>query len=100
MKVKDPGMLRRWRRQENLSQEQLGFLVKRSQTTIHLLETGRMTRLSEDLALALAVRLKRPWNELFELEDEERLGRRTDSGARPSPPQEPGSVSAPDGSQA
>jgi transcriptional regulator with XRE-family HTH domain len=99
MKVKDPGMLRRWRRHENLSQEQLGFLVKRSQTTIHLLETGRMIRLSEDLALALAKRLKRPWNELFELEDDEKLSRRAAARARPNIPPNPGSVSAPTGNQ-
>lgn len=76
MKVKDPAMLRRWRRQENLSQKQLAFLVNRSQTTIHLLETGGMARLSEELAIALAVRLKQPWDELFELEENEKLSRR------------------------
>lgn len=75
VKVKDPSMLRRWRRQENLSQQQLAYLVKRSQTTIHLLETGRMARLSEELAIALALRLKRPWDELFELEEDEKLSR-------------------------
>lgn len=98
MKVKDPGMLRRWRHHENLSQEQLGFLVRRSQTTIHLLETGRMVRLSEDLALALAKRLKRPWNELFELEEDERLSRRA-IRARPNTPPDSDSVSAPSGNQ-
>ncbi|WP_138445212.1 helix-turn-helix transcriptional regulator [Sinomonas susongensis] len=91
MKVKDPAMLRRWRRQENLSQAQLAFLVNRSQTTIHLLETGGMCRLSEGLAIALAVRLKRPWDELFELEENERLSRgarrraRLDTAQAPPP---------------
>ncbi|WP_081998449.1 helix-turn-helix transcriptional regulator [Sinomonas humi] len=85
MKVKDPAMLRRWRRQENLSQKQLGFLVNRSQTTIHLLETGRMAKLSEELAIALAVRLKQPWDELFELEDSEKLSRRGRGRKRAAP---------------
>ncbi|WP_334172735.1 helix-turn-helix transcriptional regulator [Sinomonas sp.] len=85
MKVKDPAMLRRWRRQENLSQKQLAFLVNRSQTTIHLLETGGMGRLSEELAIALAMRLKQPWNELFELEEKETLSRSAQSRKRIGP---------------
>ncbi|WP_426302745.1 helix-turn-helix transcriptional regulator [Arthrobacter sp. R-11] len=71
MKVKDPAMIRRWRKQEHLSQTQLGFLVRRSQTTIHLLETGGMRTLSEDLALAIAARLRVPWEDLFELQEHE-----------------------------
>lgn len=85
MKVKDPAMLRRWRRQENFSQQQLAYLVNRSQTTIHLLETGGMGRLSEELAIALAVRLKRPWDELFELEENETLSRSAEGRKRIGP---------------
>lgn len=69
MKVKDPAALRRWRLQERLSQTELAFLVRRSQTTIYLLETGGMKTLSEDLALAIAARLRVPWEELFELQE-------------------------------
>ncbi|WP_422934951.1 helix-turn-helix transcriptional regulator [Sinomonas sp. P47F7] len=71
MKVKDPAMLRRWRQQERFSQRELGMLVRRSQATIHLLETGGMRTLSEELAIAIAARLKRPWDELFELQEHE-----------------------------
>lgn len=71
MKVKDPDMIRRWRKQEHLSQAQLGYLVRRSQTTIHLLETGGMRTLSEDLGLAIAARLRVPWEDLFELQENE-----------------------------
>lgn len=71
MKVKDPAMIRRWRKQEHLSQAQLGYLVRRSQTTIYLLETGGMRTLSEDLALAIAARLRVPWEDLFEAQEHE-----------------------------
>lgn len=66
MKVKDPGQLRRWRKQRRLSQRDLAYLVRRSQTTIYFLETGRMTTLSEDLAVSIAARLDVPWEDLFE----------------------------------
>lgn len=69
MKVKDPAMIRRWRKQKRFSQAELGFLVRRSQSTIHLLETGGMKTLTEDLAIAIAARLERPWEDLFELEE-------------------------------
>lgn len=71
MKVKDPAMIRRWRKQERFSQAELAFLVRRSQTTIHLLETGGMKTLSEDLAIAIAGRLRVPWEDLFALQEHE-----------------------------
>lgn len=70
MKVKDPARIRRWRKQRHYSQRDLAFLVRRSQTTIHLLEKGSMKTLSEDLALAIAARLDVPWEDLFEAEEE------------------------------
>ena len=69
MKVIDPARIRRWRKQERYSQAQLGMLVRRSQNTIHLLETGGMKTCTEGLALALAARLNVPWEELFEAEE-------------------------------
>src|SRR5690625_1186033 len=66
MRVKDPAQLRRWRKQRHYSQRDLAFLVRRSQSTIYLLETGGMTTCTEDLALAIAARLDVPWEDLFE----------------------------------
>ncbi|MGW4325404.1 helix-turn-helix transcriptional regulator [Nocardia sp. NPDC004573] len=65
MQVRDPAALRRWRKQRRYSQRDLGMLVRRSHTTIYALETGRMTTLTEDLAIAIAARLDVPWEELF-----------------------------------
>ncbi len=69
MKVKDPAMIRRWRKQRHYSQRDLAFLVRRSQNTIYKLENGKLRTLSEDLALAIAARLDIPWEDLF-LEEE------------------------------
>lgn len=71
MKVKDPAAIRRRRQQERFSQRDLAALVRRSQTTIWMLETGQMKTLSEELAIAIASRLHRDWEELFELEEHE-----------------------------
>lgn len=65
MKVKDGKQMRRWRRQKGLTQEDLALLTKCTQQTISLLETGKMTTLSEDLALAIAKRLDHSWEDLF-----------------------------------
>lgn len=83
MKVKDPGMLRRKRMNQRFSQRDLAGLVRRSQNTIHLLETGQMKTLSEDLALLLAARLHTDWEDLFDLEEHEILPKVT-NGARPA----------------
>ncbi|WP_197964426.1 helix-turn-helix transcriptional regulator [Kocuria sp. TGY1127_2] len=69
MKVKDPAMIRRWRKQRHYSQRDLAYLVRRSQNTIYKLENGKLPTLSEDLALAIAARLDIPWEDLF-LEEE------------------------------
>lgn len=68
MRVKDPAKIRRWRKQRFYSQRDLAFLVRRSQNTIYLIESGKMPTLSEDLAVAIAARLDVPWEDLFEEE--------------------------------
>lgn len=70
MRVKNPAQIRRWRKQRHFSQRDLAYLVRRSQSTIYLLETGGMTTCSEDLALAIAARLDVPWEDLFEAHEE------------------------------
>jgi len=71
MRVKDPAALRRKRVNRKYSQRDLAMLVRRSQTTIHLLETGGMKTLSEDLALHIAARLDVDWEDFFLLEEDE-----------------------------
>ncbi|WP_343317737.1 helix-turn-helix transcriptional regulator [Arthrobacter sp. TMP15] len=71
MKVKDPAALRRKRLNRKYSQRDLAFLVKRSQNAIHLIETGGMKTLSEDLALLIAARLDVDWEDYFTLEEHE-----------------------------
>lgn len=73
MRVKDPAALRRKRLNRRFSQRDLAMLVRRSQTTIHLLETGGMKTLSEDLALHIAARLDVDWEDFFLLEEGEVL---------------------------
>lgn len=73
MRVKDPAALRRWRKQRHYSQEDLAFLVRKSQTTIYLLETGRMKTLTEALADAIAARLNVAWDALFDAEEDKPL---------------------------
>ncbi|NDK91763.1 helix-turn-helix transcriptional regulator [Gordonia desulfuricans] len=66
MRVKDGGQVRRWRKQRRYSQRELAFLVRRTQTTIYLIETGQLRNVSEDLGVAIAARLDVPWEDLFE----------------------------------
>ena len=68
MRVKDPAKIRRWRKQRHYSQRDLAYLVRRSQNSIYLIESGKMSTLSEDLAVAIAARLGVPWEDLFEEE--------------------------------
>lgn len=84
MRVKDPAALRRKRINQRFSQRDLAGLVRRSQATIHQLETGKMKTLTEDLALLIAARLFVDWEDLFTLEEQEVLpkvtsGESTDS---------------------
>lgn len=69
MKVRNPAQIRRWRKQRHLSQRDLAYLVRRTQTTIYAIEAGKLTTLTEDLALAIAARLDVPWEDLFEAHD-------------------------------
>ncbi|MDR4533242.1 helix-turn-helix transcriptional regulator [Glutamicibacter sp. PS] len=71
MRVKDPAALRRKRINQRFSQRDLAVLVRRSQATIHQLETGKMKTLSEDLALLISARLFTDWEDLFVLEEHE-----------------------------
>ncbi|GAB3598469.1 hypothetical protein GCM10027446_28770 [Angustibacter peucedani] len=66
MRVKDGAAIRRRRERQGLSQRDLAFLCRPcSQTTIYLLESGRMATLSETLAVRLAKRLDVPVDQLF-----------------------------------
>ena len=70
MRVTQAGAIRRLRQRLGLSQRELAFLCRPcSQTTIYLLETGRMSTLSDVLAERIARRLGVEINELFESRD-------------------------------
>lgn len=71
MRVKDGGQVRRWRKQRRFSQRELAFLVRRTQSTIYLIETGKLRSISEDLAIAIAARLDVPWEDLFDAHEVE-----------------------------
>lgn len=71
MRVKDPAALRRKRMNRQYSQRDLAYLVRKSQNTISLLETGKMPTLTEDLALLIAARLGVDWEDYFDLEEHE-----------------------------
>jgi len=73
MRVKDGSQVRRWRKQRRFSQRELAFLVRRSQSTIYLIETNRLQVITEDLAIAIAARLDVPWEDLFDAEDASRV---------------------------
>ena len=75
MRVREAAALRRRRERLGLTQRELAFLARPcSQTTIHLLETHKMTTLTEELAMRIARRLDLPLEALFE-----------DRGPRPTP---------------
>lgn len=57
MQVKDPAAVKRARKRAGHTQRDLAFLARCSQTTIYLIETGRMPTLSDDLAIRIARRL-------------------------------------------
>jgi len=66
MKVRDAATIRRVRELRGLSQRELAFLCRPcSQTTIYLLETGRMRSLSPQLAVRIAKRLDADVLDLF-----------------------------------
>ncbi|MGX6513292.1 helix-turn-helix transcriptional regulator [Rhodococcus sp. SJ-2] len=65
MKVKSPDQMRRLRKEKHYTQRQLAYLVRRTQATIWQIEAGKLTNISEDLAVALSAYLGRTWEELF-----------------------------------
>lgn len=69
MRVKDGPTIKRWRKRRDLTQRQLAYLVSKSQTTIHLIETGGLRNITEKLALDIAKRLDVPWEDLFDLHE-------------------------------
>ncbi|MCQ4150249.1 helix-turn-helix domain-containing protein [Rhodococcus qingshengii] len=71
MRVKDPGQIRRWRKQCRYSQRELAFLCRKSQNAISLVEKGELKNITEDFAVALAGRLGVPWEDLFEAHEVE-----------------------------
>ncbi|MGW8936023.1 helix-turn-helix transcriptional regulator [Gordonia terrae] len=66
MRVKDPAAIRRRRKWKRFSQDELAYLVNRSQQSISLIERGEMRTLTEDFAIAIAARLEVPWEDLFD----------------------------------
>ncbi|HEY9315821.1 helix-turn-helix transcriptional regulator [Williamsia sp.] len=65
MEVRDPDKMRRARKNKRFTQRELGMLVRRTQTTIYKIENGQLKNISEDLAIALAARLGKDWEDLF-----------------------------------
>jgi len=65
MQVRDPGQIRRWRKQRGYTQRELAMLVRRSQTAIYKVESGQLRNLSEAFAMAISNRLDVPWEDLF-----------------------------------
>jgi DNA-binding XRE family transcriptional regulator len=69
MKVREGSALRRRRLERGLSQRDLAFLARPcSQTTIYLLETQRLRRVNDLLAVRIARRLDVPVGALFDIE--------------------------------
>ncbi len=69
MKVREGAALRRRRLERGLSQRDLAFLARPcSQTTIYLLETQRLPRVNDHLAVRIARRLDVPVASLFDVD--------------------------------
>ena len=67
MRVRDGAALRSRRQRMGLSQRELAYLCRPcSQTTIYLLETGRMPTLTPELAVRIAKRLDVSVESLFD----------------------------------
>lgn len=66
MKVRDGQAIRRCRLMKHYTQRDMASLCNCSQNAIHLIESGKMTTLSESLAIEIARRLEVPWENLFE----------------------------------
>lgn len=70
MEVIDPARIRRRRKKLRLTQRELAFLCRRTQTTIYKIENGQLKNITEGLALAIAARLDIEWEELFVAHEE------------------------------
>lgn len=79
MKVKDPGAIARARKRKGFSQRDLSSLVRCTQATISALETGKMRGCSKDLADAIAKRVDRDVEDLFEAHSSTRVRRVTNA---------------------
>lgn len=66
MRLRNPEVLGKYRRLKGYSQHELARCVRRTQTTIYLLEAGKLRDVSEGLARALARWLECPVEVLFE----------------------------------
>ena len=79
MKPISTAILKKRREREGYSQRQLAQLCKCTQAAISALETGTMTRCSEDLATQIAKWLKRDVDELFTRHEDTRVPRMTNA---------------------
>lgn len=79
MKVINRDRLAERRKKVGLTQRQLAALCRCTQATISALETGAMTRCSEDLAEIMSKWLRREVDELFERRDDSRVARVTNA---------------------
>jgi transcriptional regulator with XRE-family HTH domain len=79
MKVISKERLADRRKKVGLTQYQLAGLCRCTQAAISALETGAMTRCSEDLAEVIAKWLARDVDELFERKDDTRVPRVTNA---------------------
>jgi DNA-binding XRE family transcriptional regulator len=79
MEVKDRDLLRKRRIALGLTQYELAALCRCTQATISGLETGGMTRCSEDLAVTLARLFDRGVEELFVRKGDSRAQRPTNA---------------------
>jgi transcriptional regulator with XRE-family HTH domain len=79
MKPISTAVLKKRREREGYSQRQLAQLCKCTQAAISALETGTMTRCSEDLATQISKWLKRDVDELFIKHEDTRVPRMTNA---------------------
>jgi transcriptional regulator with XRE-family HTH domain len=79
MKPISTALLTTRRKREGYSQRDLAYLCNCTQAAISALETGTMTRCSEDLAKQIARYLKRDVDELFVKHEDTRVPRMTNA---------------------
>jgi transcriptional regulator with XRE-family HTH domain len=79
MKPISTALLTTRRKREGYSQRELAQLCKCTQAAISALETGTMTRCSEDLAITISKWLRRDVDELFIKHEDTRVPRMTNA---------------------